>query len=188
MTQMTPRKKLLITIGCLAAILCAVITGTIAWLIDNTDPITNTFTPSNIKVELTEVSNTDDGKWEGKLIPGTTLAKKATVTVENDIDCWVFVKVEESGNLDTFITWAMADGWTELETNVFYRAVSASDESQEFSVIKGDTVTVKDTVDKEDMATLINEDVYPKLTFTAYAAQQANLTVEQAWEAINGNS
>lgn len=186
---MTHKKKLLITICCLTAILCAVITGTIAWLIDNTEPVVNTFTPSKIEVQLTEVSNTDDGKWEGKLIPGTELEKKATVTVDNDIDCWVFVKAEKSDNLDTFIEWEIAEGWDELPgvDGVYYREVKADDDSKEFAVVKDNVVAVKNTVDKEDMNQLTQPENYPTLTFTAYAAQQAGLdTAQAAWEAING--
>lgn len=185
---MTSRKKILITICCLATILCTLITGTIAWLIDDTDPITNTFKPSNIAVELTEVSNTQDGKWEGKLIPGTELSKEATVTVDNDIDCWVFVKAEASENLDDFVEWTIADGWLELPgvDGVYYREVKADADPKEFDVVKDNIVTVKAAVNKELMSQLTQPGDYPTLTFTAYAAQQASLTVEAAWEAING--
>ncbi|MBE6917484.1 MAG: hypothetical protein E7470_06285 [Ruminococcaceae bacterium] len=188
---MTTRKKLLITILCLTTVLCALVTGTLAWLTDDTTPITNTFTPSNIKVELTEDFNTDSNedaipdKWEGKLIPGTTLDKKATVTVDNDIDCYVFVKVEKSANLDTFIEWNIADGWTQLEEGVYYRTVAADSAVKSFYVVKNNTVTVRESVGKAEMATLTSLELYPKLTFTAYAAQQSGLTVEAAWAAIN---
>ncbi len=188
---MTTRKKLMITIVCLMTVLCALITGTLAWLIDDTDPITNTFTPSNIEVELTEEFNTDSNddstndKWEGKLIPGTTLDKKATVTVDNDIDCYVFVKVEKSANLDTFIEWNIAEGWTLLEEGVYYRTVAADAAVKSFDVVKDNTVTVRESVGKAEMATLTSPELYPKLTFTAYAAQQSGLDVEAAWAAIN---
>lgn len=188
---MTTRKKLMITIVCLMTVLCALITSTLAWLIDDTDPITNTFTPSNVEVELTEEFNTDSNadavpdKWEGKLIPGTTLDKKATVTVTNDIDCYVFVKVEKSANLDTFIEWNIADGWTQLEEGVYYRTVAADAAVKSFSVVEGDTVMVRESVGKAEMATLTSLELYPKLTFTAYAAQQSGLTIVEAWDAIN---
>ena len=192
---MTLNKKLLITLCCLTAILCALVGGTLAWLLDDTAPIMNTFVPSKIQVELTETYNTDanddsvNDQWIGKLIPGTMLGKDAKVEVDNDIDCYVFVKVEKTANLDTFIDWQIAAGWTPLAgyENVYYREVGANDGLKQFYVVKDSTVYVKNTVGKAEMDTLTAPELYPKLTFTAYAAQKEGLTVTQAWQAISGN-
>lgn len=169
---MTMRKKLLITIACLSVILCTLITGTIAWLIDKTEPVKNTFSPSNVAVALTETTGN-----QYKMIPGKTYAKDPTVTVTTDIDCYVFVKVNKSTNLDTFITYTMNDGWQELTqgSGIFYREASAN---ATFYVLKGTEqnpkgeVMVKTNITESDMSTLTSESVYPTLTFTAYAIQK----------------
>ena len=64
---MTMRKKLLITIACLSVILCTLVTGTIAWLIDSTGPIVNEFTPSNVDVDLVETKGDTTKKF--KMVP-----------------------------------------------------------------------------------------------------------------------
>ena len=172
---MTMRKKLLITIACLSVILCTLITGTIAWLIDDTESIVNKFTPSNIKVELTEVNKGDNYKFQ--MIPGKTYAKDPKVTVTNDIDCYVFVKVVETNNTWgelKAVVYTVDSGWTELQDGVYYRVVDATADvaDKTFSVIAGDKVEINSKLDKAYMASLDADSKYPTLTFTAYACQK----------------
>lgn len=182
---MTLRKKLLILIACLSVVLCTLVTGTIAWLTDKTDSIKNEFTPSDISITLTESENLDL-----KMVPGKAITKDPKVTVKaNSEPCWVFVKIEESTNFDTFMTYAIADGWTQLTgvDGVYYRKVDAADADQEFSVLAGDVVNVNETVTKADMNALTAEN-YPTLTFTAYAIQQEGFaTADDAWNEISNS-
>lgn len=182
---MTLRKKLLILIACLSVVLCTLVTGTIAWLTDKTDSIKNEFTPSDISITLTESENLDL-----KMVPGKAITKDPKVTVKaNSEPCWVFVKIEESTNFDTFMTYAIADGWTQLTgvDGVYYRKVNAADADQEFSVLAGDVVNVNETVTKADMNALTAEN-YPTLTFTAYAIQQEGFaTADDAWNEISNS-
>lgn len=189
-------KKLMAAVA-VALTLCVTIGGTLAWLTDKTDSKVNTFTVGEVTIDLTETLNTDkDGNgtadvWEGQLIPGNTLAKDPTVTVvEKSEACWLFVKVDKSANLDKFISYEIASGWTALTgtDGVYYREVEKADSGdQDFAVLKGDnggTVTVKDDVTNEMMKA--SDFVAPTLTFTAYAVQKANVkTVEEAWEIAN---
>lgn len=171
----------------------AVVGGTLAWLIDFTEPIKNTFTVGNVNIDLTEAdgSVTAGGSAEFKMVPGETIAKDPKVTVEAGSEaCWLFVKVEESENLDDFITYGIAAGWTELagENGVYYREVGANTQAaQEFSVLAGDQVTVLDSVTKEMMDGLADVDAtQPTLTFTAYAVQSAGFaTAADAWDEFN---
>ena len=165
---MTKTKKLLIAAVCLVAILTTAVVGTIAWLTDKTQTVTNTFSPSNIGLTLTEEG------FNGKMVPGTEIIKKATVTVTNDIDCYVFIQVAESDNLDTFITYAMADGWAPVTdtTNVYYRLVEDDATVKAFSVLKNDKVTVNGSVTEGMMESLTDATKYPTLSFTAYACQK----------------
>lgn len=172
------------------ALLCAVMMvvgvaagGTLAWLVSNSETVTNTFTTSDITVTLTETTGD-----EYKMVPGYTIKKDPTVTLKAGSEkSYVFVKVEKSSNVDSFLTYEMAEGWNELdvEDGVYYRVVEAPAEDQKFSVLANDQVVVKDTVTKEAMEAL-TEGTYPKLTFTAYASQYMknnteNFSAEEAW-------
>ena len=126
------------------------------------------------------------------MVPGYTIEKDPTVTVEAGSEaCYLFVKVEESENFDTYLSYEMAEGWTALDDvdNVYYREVAASEDNAHFSVLKEDEVQVKDTVTQDQMASL-SDDNYPTLTFTAYASQlykDANekFAPAEAWNNVN---
>ena len=184
-------KRAVALIAMLVLALCIGIGGTYAWLTDNTPSITNTFTVGNIDIELAET------KTNFKMVPGTEIEKDPKVTVKaNSEACWLFVKVEESTNLRSYIDYDIASGWTELTgvdgvNGVYYRKVEASSSDQTFSVLDGDKVTVKNSVTKGMMdqlsATVSPAPVQPTLTFTAYAVQKSGFEddVAGAWaEAI----
>lgn len=179
--------SLVLVIGCVAG-------GTLAWLNAKTDEVKNTFSTSDISVTLKETKNTY------KMIPGWTIDKdpKATVTSGSE-DCYLFVKVEKSENFDSFMTYKIADGWRELEDvdGVYYMVFNSKSNEEnkpvigtEYSILKDDQVTVKDTVTKDNMNGL-NEENYPTLTFTAYAVQlmknnDTEFTAAEAWEIAQG--
>ena len=86
------------------------------------------------------------------------------------------------------MTYEIADGWTALENTdgVYYRAVDKADTNAEFVVIKDNAVTVKETVTKQMLNALDQNDSYPKLTVTAYAVQRDDniTTAADAWSKI----
>ena len=170
------KKKIAISIVAVALVLCCAIGGTLAWLTDKTGPVVNTFTVGDINIELKETTT------DYKMVPGNTIAKDPKVTVKaNSEDCYLFVKVTKSGNFDQFLTYEMADGWTQYEgtTDVWYREVAASNVNQEFEVLKNNAVTVKGEVTKEMMTS--SGFTNPTLTFKAAAVQTANLTLDAAY-------
>ena len=172
------KKKTLISIIAVALVLCVSVGGVLAYLMDKTNSVTNTFTVGDINITLAETTGDDY-----KMIPGETLDKDPLVTVKAGSEtCWLFVKVDKSENFDTYMTYTMATGWTELESGVFYREVAANaKDDQVFGVLADDRVTVKGTVTKTLMISL-TEATYPKLTFTAYAIQKAGFnTAAAAW-------
>lgn len=180
-------KKALFIMLSAALIVCATVAGTLAWLTDTTDPVVNTFTVGDINITLTESENLDL-----KMVPGRTITKDPKVTVKAGSEaCWLFVKVVKSGNFDSFMTFEIANGWTELTegSGVYYRIVGdksadgATDEP--FPVISGNKVTVKNTVTKADLNGL-TEATYPTLTFTAYAVQKDGINdATTAWGKVN---
>lgn len=179
------KKKSLALLLAIALVVVGVVAGTVAWLTDKTPSVKNTFTTSDIDIDLTETNR------EYKMIPGWTIAKDPTVTVKADSEaCYLFVKLEKSGNFDTFMTYVMADGWTELTgvNGVYYRTVDATATDVSYPVLKDNKVTVNDDVTKEQMDALM-PDTYPTLTVTAYASQlyknnTQEFTAAEAWTNI----
>ena len=192
------KKKTLALLLALVLVFGAAVGGTIAYLTDTTDPITNTFTVGKVDITLTETFNTDTNNdqkndaWQAQLIPGTTYTKDPIVTVTADSeDCWLFVKFEEIGSPKTYLTYTSnltaANGWTQgddtdIPSNVWYRAVNKADATKSFHLLDGDTVTINSTaVTNENMNTAANA----QLVYTAYACQSANMTVNAAWAEVN---
>ena len=129
--------------------------------------------------------------------PGKEIDKDPKVTVlKNSEDCWLFVKLEKSSNFDEFMTYAIADGWTELDATkypgIYYREVAMSDNDAEFTVLKDNKVTVKTDVTKDMFNKLdadANNKIYPQLKVTAYAVQKAGVdTAAAAWELVIGQT
>ena len=182
------KKKGLALVLALTLLIVGIVAGTLAWLTAKSDVVVNTFTTSDIKVELTETNETY------KMVPGYDIHKdpKAKVLAGSE-ECFLFVKLEKSQNFDSFLTYQMADGWTLVpnETNVYYRKVQTADIGTEYSVLKDDKVTVKGEVTKEMMNALDNGTAAkPTLTVTASASQlHKNATTEftaaEAWANVN---
>lgn len=197
------KKKSLALVLALAMIVVCVVGGTLAWLTDKTDPVTNTFTYGDIDITLAET------KTDFKMIPGYTIAKDPKVTVlAGSEKCYLFVKVVESDNFDDFMTYEIADGWTQLKDasnndvpGVYYRVVDTDGMGTAYSVLKNDKVTVKDTVTKamlnsfdtnnDGELSADESDALPTLTFTAYACQYNSSndtpfsTAAEAWAKVN---
>lgn len=181
-------KKIVTLIAAFALVAGLAVAGTLAWLTDGTESIKNTFTTSDVTVTLAEA------KTDFKMVPGYTIAKDPVASVEDGSeDCILFVKAEKSGSFDDYMTYEIADGWTELtkDSGIYYRTVKKADTTKSFSVLKGDCVAVKDTVTKGMME--IAETTPPTLTFTAYACQlnkdaTTTFTAAEAWEVINPTS
>ena len=187
------KKKGLVIALSVMLVLCLAVGGTLAWLVNKTGPVTNTFTVGDINITLDETDYDDstEGKDRDtantyKMVPGNTLEKDPLVTVKaNSEACWLFVEVVKSDNFDTFMTYGIADEWTPVDgvENVYYMQVAATTADVGFGVLEGDVVTVNNTVTKT-MLNGLTEDTYPEITFKAYAVQkEAASTAVGAWTA-----
>lgn len=175
-------KKALFTLVALVLIVCGTVAGTFAWLTAKTDTVKNTFTVGDINIELSESDNLNL-----KMVPGNTIKKDPKVTVKaNSEACWLFVKIEKLNDFDNFMTFEVADEWTELTagSGIYYREVGANEADQIFEVLKGNIVTVKDTVTKADLEGAKGNN--PTLSFTAYAVQKSGFaSAAAAWTEAN---
>lgn len=176
------KKKIVIILLALVLVIGGLIGGTVALLLDRTDSVVNTFTTSNISIELSESKNLNL-----KMVPGHTLTKDPEVTVKaNSEPCYLFVKLDESTDFDEFLDYTIAGGWTELADTdgVWYRVVNTSTSDQSFDVLADNKVIVLSTVTKDMMA-----QTPPTLTVTAYASQlkssnSANFEPLVAWQNV----
>ena len=187
------KKKGLALMLALALMVVSAVAGTLAWLTAQSAPVVNTFTTSDIKVELKETPE------PYKMIPGYTIHKDPTVKVlANSEECFLFVKLDESANFKDFLTYKMANGWEQLTKDkddnpitdlVYYREVRTADIGTPYNVLQGNQVTVRDDVTKDKMNAL-KQDTYPTLTITAYASQlhknaDKEFTAAEAWANVN---
>lgn len=184
------KKKSLALVLALALMVVGAVGGTLAWLTAKSAVVTNTFTTSDIKVELKETTGT-----QYKMIPGYAISKdpKAWVASGSE-DCFLFVKLDKAGDFDTYLTYKMAAGWEPVdgEPNVYSRKVTSNQmgETNAFPVLEDNKVTVSEKITKEQMDAL-NKDsaAKPTLTITAYASQLyksagVEFTAKEAWDNI----
>lgn len=188
-------RKAIVVLSLMMVLVLAAVGGTVAWLTDNSGPVTNTFTVGDIGINLTE---TPDQTYH--IVPGVNIAKDPKVTVTaNSEKCYVFVKVDEANwpnvmkadNTGRKVDYSMASGWNKLEgvegvDNVWYREVETSTTAQEFPVLADNTVTVSGELTKAEANAITSN---PTLTFTAYAVQYANsatthFTPAEAWAKV----
>ena len=146
--------KFMVSLLAVALLAGGAISGTLAWLTDETAPVTNTFTVGDIDIELTETWNTDtdddgtDDKWEGKMVPACTLHKDPKVTVAaGSEDCYLFIEITEAGGdvlvgekkyaFSDFIAYQIDRAWNLLSgvDGVYYRTVQSRATEQEFPVL-----------------------------------------------------
>ena len=170
--------------------------GTLAWMMDRTETLVNTFTVSaGIDVTVTETP-TDDGDSNPNtnrytMLPGAVIPKDPTVTLNaGSIDAWLFVRLDKSANFERFLSFSVADGWTALDgaDGVYWRTVQQSDAEQTFGVLRDNAVTVKPEVTAA-MLNALTDETLPTLAVTAYAVQKQSVgTASEAWTLVMSQS
>ena len=191
------KKKALATVVATSLLIGGVFGGTLAYLMDTTQEVENTFTIGSVDVELEE-SNDLDLKME----PSITKKKDPKVTVAKGSEsCYLFVKAVEANNeydfdkdgtVDKYILWDVRSDWTKLdgEDNVWYRTVTQDDKKdQVFYILTGTTTyengsfSTNEKVTVDGMKAAAGNE--PSLTFKAYAVQQAGIdSAAEAWAKV----
>ena len=176
-------KKLIVALLSFVLLFGGTFGSSLAWLLDSTKDVQNTFTTSDINIDLDESKDLNL-----KMIPGWTITKDPKVTViGNSEACWLFVEITEdlgawANSYNAFTDylnytvdtgeekWTQGDG-TNIPSNVYYREVSASADDQSFDILKDNKVTVSGNVTKEMMNDIVTDADKPTLSFKAYAVQ-----------------
>ena len=184
------KKKVIALVLVCVLVFGVAVGGTLAYLMQKTETVTNTFTTSDVSIKLTENGEeiTSSVSKSFKMVPGVPIDKNVDVTaLKNSEACYLFVKIEESANFSAYFdTYTVNSAWTKVEgtENVYYCKVDANGadgtltEDVKKDVIE--SVTVKTTVKKADMTTAKNN--VPTLSFTAYGIQQAGFAdAAAAW-------
>ena len=158
--------KTLALVLALMMLVGGVVGGTVAWLTAKTQTVTNTFTTSDVDIELKEHTydpatdslengTTTEGVDDYKMVPGWTIPKDPWVTVKaGSEDCFVFIKVEtptfvgkkgKEYQFDDFIKYAIdtEDVWTELDgvAGVYYCEAKDITEDLDISILAGGSYT-----------------------------------------------
>lgn len=205
------KKKTVALLLALTLVVGVVAGGTIAWLVDQTGTVTNTFTVGDVNVELTETGIDNKGEKSFQLIPGTSYAKDPKVTIKaNSVACYLFVRFDEVNDPENYLDYISTlttNGWTKLtgakdtegnDVNVWYRDVGSDTNDQSWELLakldaetSNNTVKVKETVVKAGTDTTNTKNVampaaenQPQLVYRAAAVQKDNLTVPAAWNQV----
>lgn len=181
-------KKVILTVLAVALVFGCGVGTTLAWLIAQTNTVTNTFAVGNITIDLQE---TVDGKPASaklnpvennnyKIVPGASQTKDPKVIVEQGSEkCYVYVCVENNLvvngtivgtlNIDTPNTWRVVGTSGNKTVYCYKEAVDATNGNVELPVFG--TVTYADTIAVDDMDDLAGKTV----VISAYAHQSENV-------------
>lgn len=111
--------KQFVLLASVAILLVGVVGGSLAYLLTNTAPVVNTFTPGNVEIEVKEEFNNN-------------VKSKVTIMNTGNVDAYIRARVvvtwqDDSGNIypkqpaegtDYTISWTK-DGWTEPVNGVY---------------------------------------------------------------------
>lgn len=204
---MKKAKKILALALCAVLLVGATIAGTVAYLTDTDNVVTNTIAVGKVEISLDETAvdgygvaleNTDRRTTNSyTLVPDKTYVKDPTVHVKNDSEpSYIFVKVgNEISDIEDATTIAeqiTKKGWTQLTDSngtavagVYYKdwtkAANAAGDYTDLVVF--DNFKIQSDVD----ATTLNDYAGKTITVTAYAIQKSGFenNVYGAWEAVS---
>ena len=206
--KFSTKTKLISSAISLMLIVCFAITGTVAWLIDTSGPVEDTFTFGKVDIELLD-GDALPTKWDSsahannptydgtkfKLIPGAPIKFNPVVRVVKDSEaCFVFVEITEANNvlneIDVFGD-SVGTAWTPLEgeTGVYYQVVNAVASDTDLNVFTNGTFTVPNTLTNAAAGT-----ADATMTIKAYAIQKDylnagnNATAAEAWALVKDST
>lgn len=210
------KTKKILALALAAVLLVAVsVMGTMAYLVDTTGEVENTFTAAGININLDETMNakstadkTENDIWTMQMIPGTSKTKDPIVSVEKEttVDIYLYVKFENTMSSDLTFDSTLDDtdgGWAPLTDvqNVYWREVTAAEIAEPENSCDDEDCRDKDVLhwhllanDEVSVANTVgtNSDKIEggSMKWTAYAIQtmgaNTKMSETEAWTALNG--
>ena len=108
---------------------------------------------------------------------------------EGSEPCWLFIKVDASANIDTYLSYAVNTSvWAPVpgHAGYWYCKVDASSADVQHFILADNQVMVNESVTKADMDAIADGTNYPYLQFMAAAVQEAHIAdVTAAWNALD---
>ena len=197
------KKKTVALLLALVLVFGVIAGGTVAWLIDKTDPVTNTFTYGDINIELTETLNTDtnhdetNDAWEAKIAPGYKYTKDPVVTVKaNNEKCYLFVRLTVTQDIEKYVSyisilsktgseWTQGDG-KDIPSDVWYLVVEPQAKDKSWNLLEGNEVSISEKLTKGDIKDLAADATFT-MTYQAYACQYYKDNVTTPKDATDTN-
>ena len=181
---MNKAKKILLLVLCAVLLVGASVAGTMAFLTDTDNVVTNTFTVGKVIITMDEapvdeygVLTTGDRRTTNiyKLIPGHTYTKDPTIHVDAKSEaCYLFVKIENGIDATLF----GQTGWANIEGTDFWKYSSV--------VAPGGDVVVFNSFTYSANVTDTTDDAKKEIKVTAYAIQADGFAnTDAAWAALN---
>ena len=207
--------KAVLTALCAVLLVAGSIFGTLAYLTDKTENVTNTFTVGKVNISLDEAVVNEYGKPLDKnssvvnvasaertdantykLIPGHNYTKDPTVTVEaGSEECYVYVRI--TNGLGDDVTLNMSEDWDELtgvdNVYVYTSTVNARSSKKVLPPVFTD-FTLGDDVDVTDSSLyptdsdgyVLTDSAKRVITVKAYAVQKDGFnSAAEAWTSAN---
>lgn len=197
--KFSTKTKLISSAISLMLIVCFAITGTVAWLVDKTDTVEDTFTFGKVEIKLIDANNnvewsatvhknaydaglytTENNEGKFKLIPGATFDfNPAVQVVDGSEPCYIFVKIEPQSGLEKYTTINLGSGWVKVDgaSNIYaygtesvMTKTSAGNKTTGF--VYNGTLVVNSSVTSADVKDATDLTV----KVTAYAIQADHLT------------
>jgi len=185
------KKIVLIAMVALVLALGAAVGTTVAWLVDTSETVENTFTVGDINIELKETTGSNY-----KIVPGSSQAKDPTVTVKaGSEECYVYVLIDNTVVLDDKVvaTPNLSSDWIEVassgtKTLYRYNVKVLSDTTNDQILPVFTEVSYSEDIEKGDIDTLNGT----KITIKAYAYQASDklglTTIDDNVKALAGLS
>lgn len=191
-------RRSLLTLSLVLVVAFAAVGGTLAWLTDDAEPVTNTFVLGEVIIDLDETDydvygeveeSTDPVKAnEYKLLPGQTYLKDPTVHVDAESEpCYLFVKIVNEladievaeGEGKTIAEQMETNGWVLLDADegIYYYngIVQPGVDVPVFGSFTLDGEISNEDIEQNDGDTIV---------ITAYAVQSDNIAdPTTAWNA-----
>ena len=185
------KRKIFAVVPVLIMVLFATISGTVAWLVSEPDPVINTFTYGFVDISLEESDTALDGDGDEytnmyKMIPGESVEKDPVVNGKQGRECcWVFITLDKSDNFDDYLSFELAkddygiDIWTALESvpGVYFTIVRAdvtAESDHSLRIFADGRLTVRSSVTRQMLDALGSyegAEPYPVVTVGAVSVQ-----------------